>query len=250
MHNVVLTMPVYNEADGIEFFLEEIFLAFSNCIEIVVCDDSSTDNTYTILSAISRTRENLHITRNPKNLGHGPTFLNALKFVQNFIDYQDVITCDGDGQFSGNDIFRLYQEYKRDNVEVLEGVRTIRSDGRLRSIISFCTRTIVGILAGDFPRDANTPLRFYQKNTINLLLESIPQNSLVPNLWFSILVRTLKKDFTQSGAKSRPRIGKIKSGTTWQKMSKSTKMKALIVFCGKATREIFSNFTKIATNKG
>ena len=250
MHNVVLAMPVYNEAEGIEFFLEDIFLAFSNRIEIVVCDDSSNDNTYSILNANSKSRKNLHVTRNPKNLGHGPTFLNALKFAQDFLDYQDVITCDGDGQFSGHDIYKLYHEYKRGDIAVLEGVRTIRSDGRLRSIISFCTRMIVGTLTGDFPRDANTPLRIYHKTAINSLYESIPLNSLVPNLWFSILVRTRKYDFGQSGVKSRPRIGKIKSGTTWQKMSKSKRIRALILFCAKATREIFSNFRKITTNKG
>jgi glycosyltransferase involved in cell wall biosynthesis len=249
MHEVVLTMPVYNEAEGIEIFLEEIFLAFANRIEIVVCDDNSTDDTYSILKSISERKQNLHITQNRTNLGHGATFLNALKMGLEITKSEHLITCDGDGQFSGHTIYRIYHECKVKNIQVLEGVRISRSDGPLRATISFFTRALVGILTRDFPRDANTPLRVYQRDGIVTLFGLIPKPSLVPNLWFSIIVRTRNHEFEQSAAESRPRLGENKSGSTWQGMSRFRKLNRLIRFCRNATWEILSNIPKLTVNK-
>jgi glycosyltransferase involved in cell wall biosynthesis len=249
MHDVVLTMPVFNEAEGIETFLEEIFLAFDNAINIIVCDDSSKDLTHSILISITEQRENLHVIQNSRNLGHGATFLNALKVGLEFKGPKYLITCDGDGQFSGKEIYRIYAACKEKEIQVLEGVRKSRTDGALRATISFFTRVFVWVLTGNFPEDANTPLRVYQKNAIDTLYEVIPNRSLVPNLWFSIFVRAHKYNFIQSGVESRPRLGVSTSGSTWQGMSKFKKLKRLFEFCWNATWEISYNFSKLSTKK-
>ena len=241
----MLTMPAYNEADGIERFVREIFSNFGKEIKIIVCDDRSSDQTIVVLKELQKEFRSLFVLQNSKNLGHGPTFLRALS--EGYLGGEEIlITCDGDGQFSGIQLKGAYEEFIKMDTEVLEGGRSVRTDGHFRSVISFGTRILSLSLSGKYPKDGNTPLRIYRRETIGKLLDLVPDSTLVPNIWLSIISRMIKLEVLELKVESRKRLGENPEGTSWQGKSRYRKYKKLVVFCGRAIVEVIVNYRRVS----
>lgn len=64
-------MSVFNGEETIKKCLDSIFQQSYNSIDIVICDDGSTDNSYSIIETYSKlnSRFNISILRNEKNIG-------------------------------------------------------------------------------------------------------------------------------------------------------------------------------------
>ena len=69
--NVSIIMSVFNGEETIKKCLDSIFQQSYNSIDIVICDDGSVDNSYSIIEAYSKrnSRFNISILRNEKNIG-------------------------------------------------------------------------------------------------------------------------------------------------------------------------------------
>ncbi len=207
-------MPVFNESKIIEDVVTD-YLSIESAfqIEVVIVDDSSTDPTYEILRELeSQFPGRLHLTRNSTNLGHGPTFCNALELSLT-LNPHIVISCDGDGPMSKEDLSELLEiSY---SYEVLEIVRRNRSEPLFRKLVSFFTRVIVFLKCGSFPLDANTPLRIYRTQQLKELLPHV-KDSQVPNLLLSILIR--KRRFNLLCSRINVKERKLNQpGTMWGK---------------------------------
>ena len=214
MRRAILAMPVFNESEIIEDVITD-YLSVESAYEIavVIVDDSSTDETYELLASLElRFPGRLHITRNVTNLGHGPTFCHALELAL-LQSPQIVISCDGDGPISKEDLTELLR--KSDSYEVLEIVRKNRVEPLFRKIVSFITRVLVFLKCGSFPLDANTPLRIYRTPQLNDLLPHV-KGSKVPNLLLSILIR--RKRLVLAHSQIRVKERKLnQTGTMWGK---------------------------------
>ena len=214
MKKAVIAMPVYNESEIIEAVVTDYLNVESSFqIEVVVVDDYSTDETFELLRKLeSQFHGRLHISRNLTNLGHGPTFCNALELslLQNpYI----VISCDGDGPISKEDLSELLNVGVK--YEVLEIVRKNRVEPQFRKLVSFITRVIVFLKCGSFPLDANTPLRIYRAPQLIELLPYI-KGSKVPNLLLSIMIRKNGLELMHSRINVKERkLNQI--GTMWGK---------------------------------
>jgi glycosyltransferase involved in cell wall biosynthesis len=88
-----ILVPAFNEADCIEKFLNDLKQALSDEkreYEIIVIDDGSKDDTFSIASRFPEVR----IVRHPYNKGYGASVKTGVKEAV----YEKIITIDSDGQ--------------------------------------------------------------------------------------------------------------------------------------------------------
>jgi len=240
MKNIVIVMPVYNEESIIVDFLLELDTHFVGTdVAFIVVNDKSSDRTLEVLTAI-RLKSNLEIINNLVNLGHGRTLLRGLERALE-LEYRVVISVDGDGHFRGNDIRNLYDTFlKSSHSEVLlEGVRIMRTEPVYRKFTSAMTRLLVWSRSGTYPKDANTPLRIYSQKTLERLIASLPQSSVIPNLHISCISRRQDLNILEIPISWMNRKGFMESGSSWKPAVKFLPSKRFISFCFMAFREWF-----------
>jgi len=230
---LVIAMPAHNEASGIASFLTEIQNSFEGLpCKYVVVDDASSDGTAGVVGGLVDL--DAIVLENHLNLGHGPSTLLALgEALATGAPF--VIAVDGDGQFLGVDVRRVYDLIADGNVDVVEGVRTARGDPLFRRVTSLSTRLLVASRCGAVPRDANTPLRAYRAEVLRELLTYISPDTLTPNLFVSALVR--KKNFLvlEVDVTSLPRRGVSIESVTWRAQFKVVPSRRFVKFCADAT---------------
>ncbi len=116
---LTVIIPVYNEADALPFFLPKLLTA---CREkgwlLIVVDDGSTDQTAQILS-IYEDSPFFCVIHHEVNRGYG----RALKTGIMRAETSHVVTLDGDGQHSIEDIDRLFQFAVEKEADLVIGSR-------------------------------------------------------------------------------------------------------------------------------
>ena len=236
---IVLAMPCYNEADGITEFLDDIIQNLEADLDfIVVVNDCSTDGTLETIRSYSELAPKVKYFTNQKNLGHGPTFVIAIKHALSF-NPDIIITVDGDGQFNSREIKEKLIIFKNLNGDVLEGVRTHRTDPFFRKIVTNLLRMLVWARVQILPLDSNTPLRIYKAPVLKSLLQQITEHSLIPNLRISALTRRDKLNYIQQSVRSLPRRGLSASGSTWKAKREWIPSKRFLLFCKNALIELW-----------
>jgi glycosyltransferase involved in cell wall biosynthesis len=167
-------MPAWNEAEGLPEFVRELndSLAEWNPIFFIV-DDCSTDNTEQVVRELSVKGLRVDVYPNPRNMGHGPSTITALKLGLDS-GASVIVAIDGDGQFTGADVARVVERLHLSQCEVVEGVRTGRQESWYRVVVSAGTRALVWARSRRLPRDANTPLRAYRSEFLKDALQRIP----------------------------------------------------------------------------
>lgn len=235
-----ICMPAYNEASGIAEFLEEIADAFSgHDFHIFVVDDCSTDGTAQALTRLQANGIPLTFRSRARNLGHGPSTLEALRLgLERSPAF--VVAVDGDGQFTGPDLLTFATTLAESGVDVLEGVRLSRHDPIFRRVASLATRLLVFSRCGKLPLDANTPVRGYRAPALSMLLQQLPSDVMTPNLFISALSRTLPVISSQDGIRCYTRRGDEVSGSTWKARSQRLPSRRFMTFCSRATIQWFS----------
>ena len=112
--NICVVIPAFNEAETIGPLIKEIK---SQCLEVLVIDDGSKDNT-----ADASQKAGARVLINKKNCGKGVSLIKGFKYaVENNFDC--VIAMDGDGQHLATDIPAFIQEAKNHEISVLVGNR-------------------------------------------------------------------------------------------------------------------------------
>lgn len=245
MNKVAIVMPVYNEESIIADFLLELNSHFVGTdASFIVVNDKSSDRTLEVLTSISL-RMNLEIVNNQVNLGHGRSLLIGLEKALE-LEFQEVISVDGDGHFSGNDIRELYETFLKNANSgfVLEGVRTMRTEPLYRKFTSSITRLLVWGRSRAYPRDANTPLRIYSRGTLEKLVASVPKSSVIPNLHISCISRQKKLSILEVPITWMNRKGFMESGSSWKPAVRYIPSWRFISFCFIAISE-WSGLKKI-----
>ena len=117
---ISIILPLYNEEKTIKSIL--LGLPQDNSIEIIVIDDSSTDNSIAELENI-KTLKKFKLIKHKKNKGYGAAIITGLKHSQGKV----IVTMDSDGQHSPDDILRLVRPILEDNVDNSIGSRYLGS---------------------------------------------------------------------------------------------------------------------------
>jgi dolichol-phosphate mannosyltransferase len=235
-------MPAYAEEGLAEFVAEAKSHLASSCSElvVVVVDDCSPRHSAAdVLAPLNEQGAGVHVLRNERNAGHGPSALRAYAAGLE-VGGDVVIHVDGDGQFEGADFPRLLEAVHGYDGAI--GLRTNRTDPWFRNVISAGARVLVA--AGDHgPCDVNSPMRAYQASALHALLSRVRQDASVPHLQFSLLERRLGLRMNSIPVTSRPRRGLTDVGTTWGRAnwrSRTLPSAKLVSFVWHATGEVLS----------
>lgn len=222
-------MPAFNEAGSIRSFLEEIRAAnFGDNLSVIVIDDCSSDDTVKQLVALEEKGFPLRVVSNSENMGHGPSTIKALRAgLESNSDV--VIATDGDGQIRARDLLAMAKRALDKNA-VVEGVRVDRRDQWFRALTSLATRLLVGMRAGAFPRDANTPYRAYPSHILRSMLEDVNPAAMTPNLLLSALTRMRSIPLLEHNIQPFVRQGSVENGVTWKQNFKLLPSKRFLRF--------------------
>ena len=135
---VSVIIPAYNEEQTIRQVLETV-QALPLEKQIIVVNDGSTDDTYTILEKL-RSDNDLTIVHCKENRGKGHAIRSGIPSVKGKI----VVIQDADMELSPNDILQLVEPLKNKKVEVVYGSRFLEGRGNA-SIHNFIANRVLAI---------------------------------------------------------------------------------------------------------
>jgi glycosyltransferase involved in cell wall biosynthesis len=137
MPELSVVMPVYNEASVIEGVVAELKRDICDHFggaEIVMVNDGSTDDTAAILDRLAAEDSRIKVHHAAQNRGHGPTLRQA--FDESTGEW--ILQIDSDVQQVPAEFWQLWE--RRDDGDLVMGMRRIRRNGRHRVIVSAAAR--------------------------------------------------------------------------------------------------------------
>jgi glycosyltransferase involved in cell wall biosynthesis len=135
--HVSFIMPCYNEEECISYTIPRLCREFENAglrLELVACDNGSTDRTGEIIRQFHADGYPVVANRVEVNEGYGNGVLQSLKVCT--APWIGIIPADG--QVDAEDVVRLYESVSNATRPVVGKVhRRFRLDGPMRAVISF-----------------------------------------------------------------------------------------------------------------
>ena len=156
-----IIIPIYNEAENILILLDEIkdsIKSYKN-YEIIVINDSSTDNTLDLLSKNIQ-NSSIHIFNNKKNYGQSYSIHKGIQLAKS----NTIVTIDGDGQNDPKDIEKLLNIYReKKDVKLVGGIRNKRKDTILKILSSKIANSLRSFILKDNCPDTGCALKVFDK---------------------------------------------------------------------------------------
>jgi len=181
---VWVVIPAYNEKEALGAILERLK---EKKLSVLVVDDGSSDGTYEHAKSLS------DITlRNEENLGKGRSLNRAISYLLGNVDFDYVITMDGDGQHSPLDIDTFLKEAEKGEAFVI-GNRMANPVGMplVRVLTNiFMSRTISRI-AGQLIPDTQCGYRMMRKD----VLEQVKIETKKFEIESEILIKAARQGF-------------------------------------------------------
>ena len=239
---IAVAMPIFNESDGIAETLTSIDEAFRGSgatVTMCIQNDVSTDNTLQVLTDLATTLQlNITVETNQRNSGHGPTTFAAYQRALS-TESSIVMQLDSDGQFDATELPLLCSAIATGS-EVVVGIRSNRVDPWFRKFLTYLLRNFLRArYVGRFP-DPNSPIRAYSTSVLGPMLDKLPSEPLIPNIYLAILAVRKKLDVSYIHVSHRERRGSESTGTMWQSANQWQKIKRLLKFCRKSFRQLLS----------
>lgn len=164
--NICAIIPSYNESQTIGKLIQRIK---AQGLDVIVVDDGSSDDTAQIAKEAGA-----EVIRHVQNKGKGSSLTSGFDYVLRH-DYDAVITMDGDGQHSPDDIAHLINIMETTNADIVVGNRMF-STKNMPTLRWLTNKTmsflISAICRKDIP-DSQCGFRLFKKNVLrNLHLKS------------------------------------------------------------------------------
>jgi len=181
----IVCIPAYNEENTIDDIVRR---SLKFCDKIIVCDDGSSDST-------SKKAENAGATviKHEKNTGKGTALKSLFNYVKK-LDFDVLITIDGDGQFLPEEMEKLAEPILKKEFDIVIGNRFSNSEEMPRyrkagnKILDKVTK-----LASDLPvEDSQSGFRAYSSKAI----KTISVHSSGFGIDSEILVDAVQKNLT------------------------------------------------------
>lgn len=174
MENVSIVIPVYNEEKAIPETIKSIkkLLEKNSGIEIIFVDDGSTDRTLSILES-EKASKHIKIIAQEKNKGYGA----SIKVGINYSNFEYIALTDGDGSYPIEKIPELFEEFFRENADMVIGARVgkVSKIGIFRRFPKLILRKLAEYLSGEKIPDLNSGLRIIKKELILKSLAYLPE---------------------------------------------------------------------------
>lgn len=181
----VLVMPSYNEEGRIKKTLEAWVKIIKKVpgSEILIIDGDSTDKTGQIVTDFSKKNKFVKLIQKPRE-GYGKDLIygyrQALKSK-----HQWIFQTDADNSFKSSDFFKLWK--MRESSPLILGRRLIRNDAPYRLIMATIIQFCITMLFKKVIYDSNIPFRLIKSTYLRNYINIIPQTTIAPNLFLSIL---------------------------------------------------------------
>ncbi len=156
---LIIQIPCLDEEDTLPATLAELpgEIEGIDCIEVLVVDDGSSDNT----AEVARSLGVHHIVRHTSNQGLGRAFRSGLdRALKEGADI--IVNTDGDGQYSGGSVQDLVQPILEQRADIVIGDRQTANNPEFsttKKILQWLGSHVVRSLSGVNVRDAVSGFR-------------------------------------------------------------------------------------------
>ena len=206
--DVSIIIPVKDEEENIDILANEINAAMKNVSfswECVWIDDGSTDTTATELKKLNEKDSRHRFIFLAGNFGQSAAlsvgFQNTLGSI--------IATLDGDGQNDPADIPRLIEILRKEDADMVNGVRQKRHDSVVRKISSRIANNFRDWVTGDKVTDVGCSVRVFQAKCVDRIPLFKGMHRFFPTL---VKMRGFTR-IIESPVNHRPRMrGKTKYG--------------------------------------
>lgn len=160
---LIVQIPCYNEADTLEDALQDIPTAIAgiNCVETLVIDDGSSDDTV----AVARRLGVDHIVQHGRNRGLAQAFQTGLDHALR-LGADVIVNTDGDNQYAGDEIPRLIAPVLDGKADIVIGDRRPHHNEHFSALKRWLQKlgswTVRNVSGADVP-DAASGFRAYSK---------------------------------------------------------------------------------------
>ena len=208
-----IVMPAYNEEANIEDVIQqwhpvtEKINAKGNEAHLVIANDGSKDNTFTIMQKLQSKYQNLLPLDKP-NSGHGATVLYLYRYaINNGANF--VFQTDSDGQTMPDEFWQMWEH--RHDYDFQIGTRGGRQDGFSRIVVTRTLRLVVWLMFHVWVKDANTPFRLMNSQRLAAIMKNIPEDFFLANVAVSAIAVKRKEKIAWYPITFRPRQGGVNS---------------------------------------
>ncbi len=210
MDKLYIIIPAYNEEENILNVINDwypIVEKIGNESRLLIIDDGSKDNTYSIMCNEAKKRPFFNpLTK--QNGGHGATVLYG---------YHHAITCgadyifqtDSDGQTLPSEFFDFWS--LRNDFNMIIGHRKGRQDGLSRILVTKILKMVLLICFHVNIKDSNTPFRLMDAKTLKENIKLIPKDYNLSNVIVSVIYAKKKLKVKYLPITFRPRQGGVNS---------------------------------------
>ncbi len=157
-----IIIPTYNEKEKIGWLVKE--LRQKNC-DVLVVDDGSSDSTATLAES-----QGAMLIRHAVRMGKGVSLRDGFNFaIKN--DYEAVLTMDGDGQHSPEDVLKFIDYASAFNPDMIVGNRMNNPKGMpfIRLLTNKFMSRIISTICGQEIPDSQCGFRFIKGGVLNTI---------------------------------------------------------------------------------
>ena len=163
--NISVVIPSYNEAESLPelcSWIDRVLSDHSLSYEVVIIDDGSTDNSWSVIKKISKLNKKIKGVRFRRNYGKSAA-LN-IGFAKS--EGNVVITMDADLQDSPDEIPELFRLINDDSWDMVSGWKKKRYDPISKTIPTKLYNWAARKSSGIYLHDFNCGLKSYRKDVI------------------------------------------------------------------------------------
>lgn len=188
--NLVVVIPIYNEAETIEGVVDEWRTTFKKLHidhQFLLINDGSKDNTIDVLQRMEAVDPEHVIIVDKSNAGHGRTCRTGYSAATESDVLEWVLQIDSDGQCDPSYFEEVWN--KRQSADCVFGQRIQRDDGLVRAITSKICKYGATLLGGRDMVDPNVPYRLLRKEVLAAALSKIPASFDIHNVALTFILK-------------------------------------------------------------
>jgi glycosyltransferase involved in cell wall biosynthesis len=206
---LVVVVPAHNEAGVIESVVGDVVAVVEELVaergRVIVVDDASTDATGPLLDRLAHRFDSLSVVHLADNVGHGPALRRGFELA----DAVWIGHVDSDGEISAHELAALWQ--RRDDGDLILGVRRGRADSRDRRFVTASLRLVMRLLSGRRIADANTPCKLVRSDLLREMLRASPPDAFAPSVLLALVAARRGARIVEVPVDAHPRA----HGASW-----------------------------------
>lgn len=166
----VILLPSYEPNNDLIIFLNDLLEAGYN--NIIVVDDGSLSK-YQEVFNLANDMEGVHVIHHAVNQGKGRALKTGFNYILQHYPYKTVLTCDGDGQNTIEQVNKLKEAVNQSNSEFVLATRSFNNSKNV-PILNFIgnklTVLVFFLLTGIHFKDTQTGVRAFKPSMMKKLL--------------------------------------------------------------------------------